>query len=111
MKLTAIVSSVAKPSPIWVKVVWAAPSLEARAIIGGRIRKYSPEDGTTISWKILSTALSFAAEGETVTIAGIRANASMVGDGDDVTAVVRVNGEAVHSGSLKLADVKTATGD
>ena len=44
----------------------------------------------------------------TVTIAGILANASMVGDGEDVTAVVRVNGEAVHSGSLKLADVKTA---
>ena len=42
-----------------------------------------------------------------MTIAGIRANASMLGDGGEVTAVVRVNGTAAHSGSLKLADVKT----
>ena len=65
------------------------------------------EDGTTITWKILSTSLGFGGTGETVTIAGIRANASMLGDGGEVSAVVRVNGEAVHTGSLKLADVKT----
>ena len=35
------------------------------------------------------------------------ANASAVGDGEDVTAVVRVNGEVVHTGPLKLADVTT----
>ena len=42
-----------------------------------------------------------------MTIAGILANTSMLGDGGEVLAVVRVNGEAVHTGSLKLADVKT----
>ena len=35
------------------------------------------------------------------------ANASAVGNGEDVTAVVRVNGAAAHSGTLKLADVTT----
>ena len=42
-----------------------------------------------------------------MTIAGIKANASTVGDGEDVTAVVSVGGGVVHSGSLKLADVTT----
>ena len=41
-----------------------------------------------------------------VTIGGILANAAALGAGADVTAVVRVNGEAVHTGTLKLADVK-----
>ena len=44
---------------------------------------------------------------QSVVIGGILANASAVGDGEDVTAVVRVNGEAVHSGVLKLSDVTT----
>ena len=44
---------------------------------------------------------------KTVTIGGIMANASGLGAGADVTAVVRVNGEAAHSGSLKLAGVMT----
>ena len=35
------------------------------------------------------------------------ANASALGDGGDVTAEVRVNGVAIHSGSIKLADVTT----
>ena len=35
------------------------------------------------------------------------ANAAALGAGTDVTAVVRVNGEAVHTGTLKLADVET----
>ena len=42
-----------------------------------------------------------------VTIGGIKANASTVGDGEDVTAVVSVAGGVVHGGSLKLADVAT----
>ena len=42
-----------------------------------------------------------------MTIGGIKANASTVGDGEDVTAVVSVGGGVVHSGSLKLADVTT----
>ena len=42
-----------------------------------------------------------------MTIDGIKANASTVGDGQDVTAVVSVGGGVVHSGSLKLAAVTT----
>ena len=45
--------------------------------------------------------------GETVTINGIMANASMVGDGNDVTAEVRVNGVLIKHSPIKLADVTT----
>ena len=70
-------------------------------------REVLSSDGTTISWELASSALSFGTQAETVTVVGIMANASALGDGAEVTAVVRVNGEAVHSGSLKLADVMT----
>ena len=62
-----------------------------------------------ITWKDVATNASpfNLRSAETVIISGLLANASMVGDGGEVTAVVRVNGEAVHSGALKLADVKT----
>ena len=46
-------------------------------------------------------------DGETVTINGIMANASMVGDGNDVTAEVRVNGVMIEFSPIKLADVTT----
>ena len=46
-------------------------------------------------------------DGFQVTIGGINANASTVGDGEDIVAVVSVGGGVVHSGSLKLADVTT----
>ena len=68
------------------------------------------EDGTAITWKILSSTVDLGSGGTTgfqVTIEGIIANASMMGDGEDVTATVSVQGAAVHSGSLKLADVTT----
>ena len=45
--------------------------------------------------------------GETVTISGIMANAYMVGDGNDVTAEVRVNGVMIKHSPIKLADVTT----
>ena len=45
--------------------------------------------------------------GETVTISGIMANASTVGDGNDVTAEVRVNGVMIKHSPIKLADVTT----
>ena len=73
---------------------------------GGK-KEVLSEDGTTISWEINEDELEFSADGNSVIIGGIRANASMLGDGGEVTAVVRVGGAAVHSGSLKLADVKT----
>ena len=68
------------------------------------------EDGRTITWKILSDSVDLGTPGDDgfeVTIGGIKANASTVGDGEDVTAVVSVAGTAVHSRSLKLADVTT----
>ena len=68
------------------------------------------EDGTAITWKIYSATLDLGPTGDDgfqVTIGGIKANASMIGDGEDVTAVVSVQGAAVHSGSLKVADVTT----
>ena len=68
------------------------------------------DDGTAITWKIYSATLDLGPTGDDgfqVTIGGIKANASMMGDGEDVTAVVSVQGAAVHSGSLKVADVTT----
>ena len=68
------------------------------------------EDGSTITWKILSASVDLGTPGDVgfqVTIGGLKANASTVGNGEDVTAVVSVQGAAVHSGSLKVADVTT----
>ena len=72
------------------------------------------EDGSTITWKILSSSVMLGGgandentEGFEVAIGGIKANASTVGDGEDIVAVVSVAGGVVHSGSLKLADVTT----
>ena len=68
------------------------------------------EDGKTITWKVVSADVNLGDSntGFQVTIGGIKANASTVGNGEDVTAVVRVGGEAAHSdSSLKLADVTT----
>ena len=45
--------------------------------------------------------------GETVTIGGIMANASALGDGEDVTAEVSVNGVMIKFSPIKLADVTT----
>ena len=65
------------------------------------------DDKTMISWEITSSELSFKATAEVMIIGGIRVNASAVGDGGMITAVVRVNGEAVHEGTLNLSDVTT----
>ena len=83
------------------------PDLGSANDYTGEDREVLSEDGTTISWKLTSGMLMFATEGKTVTIVGIMANASAVGNGEDVTAVVRVNGTVAHSGTLKLADVTT----
>ena len=45
--------------------------------------------------------------GATVTIGGIIANASALGDGEDVTAEVSVNGVMIKFSPIKLADVTT----
>ena len=83
------------------------PTLGSAGVYRGPDKEVLSEDGTTITWKILSTMLDFTDAGKTVVIAGILANASMLADGEEVTAVVRVNDTAVHSGTLKLANVKT----
>ena len=70
-------------------------------------------DGNTITWTIGTGSdqgdITFpnTATGSTVTISGIMANASMVGDGNDVTAEVRVNGVVIKHSPIKLADVTT----
>ena len=84
-----------------------SPTLGGENDYTGTDKEVLSEDGNMITWKITSTALSFNTTGSTVTIGGILANASMLGDGGEVTAVVRVNGTAAHSDPLKLADVKT----
>ena len=58
-------------------------------------REVLSPDGMTISWKLTSADLSFGAA-QTVTIGGIMANAAALGAGTNVSAVVRVNGEAAH---------------
>ena len=69
-------------------------------------------DGNTITWTIstnVSDGILFpdSTTGSTVTIGGIMANASALGDGEDVTAEVRVNGVMIDHSPIKLADVTT----
>ena len=66
------------------------------------------EDGDAIEWtEIATTGLNLDANemGFNLTISGIRANASMVGDGEDIMANVMVGDTAVNSAPLKVADV------
>ena len=70
------------------------------------------EDGTMIEWEdIASSALNLSStsnEGFNLVISGIRANASTVGAGNDITATVLVDGAAVNNVPVKVADVETA---
>ena len=73
------------------------------------------DGGTTITWTIPTEAsvdgrIDFTAgdmTGTAVTIGGILADASTVGDGNAVTAEVRVNGVMIDHSPIKLADVTT----
>ena len=70
----------------------------------------SLEDSTTIEWEIANTTLLLVAnndDGFSLTISGIRVDASAVGAGEDVTAVVSFNDTAVHSTPRKVSDVTT----
>ncbi len=78
----------------------------------GEGKEVLSDGDTTITWTIPTDAnedggINFpnTATGSTVTIGGIMANASMVGDGNDVTAEVRVNGVMIKHSPIKLADV------
>ena len=70
------------------------------------------DDGDAIEWtKIATSGLNLTPEtpaqrGFNLIISGIRANASMVGDDEDITATVMVNGNVVHSAPIKVAGVK-----
>ena len=71
------------------------------------------DDGTTLMWKLTAEEANLdgvaPADGFNLTISGIRANASSLGDGQNVTASVVVAGvsPANTSGPIKLAAVKT----
>ena len=80
------------------------------------------DDGTTIKWEKIPTADSsdedIANDGDDVNfdtgedgfnliVKGIRANASMVGDGEDIMVNVMVGGTTVNSTPIKVADVTT----
>ena len=65
------------------------------------------EDGTTLEWTEIPAAdvnlnpETASQKGFNLVISGIRANASAVGDGEDITATVLVGGTAVHRDPLK----------
>ena len=79
----------------------------------GEGKEVLSDGGTTITWTIPTGSaqggITFptSTTGSTVTIGGIMANASMVGDGNDVTAEVSVNGVMIKFSPIKLADVTT----
>ena len=69
------------------------------------------DDGATITWEeIASTSLNLddGENGFSLKIIGLRANASAIGDGGKITAVVSVNGSAVHNTPREAATAKTA---
>ena len=69
------------------------------------------EEGTAIEWtEIDTTMVNFdptdtSEAGFNLVISGIRANASMVGDGEDIMANVMVGDTVVNSTPIKVADV------
>ncbi len=68
------------------------------------------EDPNTVVWKELSGAglgLGTGGNGFNVIIAGIRANAYMVGDGGEITAQLTANTQPVSPGAVDISDVKT----
>ena len=94
--------------------VVGSPALGNAADYVGEGKEVLSDGGTTITWTISTDSndpggINFpnTATGSTVTIGGIMANASMVGDGNDVTAEVRVNGVVIKHSPIKLADVTT----
>ena len=88
------------------------PALGNAADYTGEGKEVLSDGGTTITWTIstdVSDGILFpnSMTGSTVTIGGIMANASALGDGEDVTAEVSVNGVMIKFSPIKLADVTT----
>ena len=95
-------------------LTYGAPSLGDAEDYVGEGKEVLSDGDTTITWTIPTDAnedggINFpnTAGGSTVTISGIMANASTLGDGEDVTAEVRVNGVMIKHSPIKLADVTT----
>ena len=68
------------------------------------------EDPNTVVWEELSGAslgLGTGGNGFNVIIAGIRANAYMVGDDGEISAQLTVNTQPVSPGAFDVSDVKT----
>ena len=65
------------------------------------------EDGDSLEWEFPSAGVHFdtGEEGFNLIIRGIRANASLVGDGEDIMANVMVGDTVVNSAPIKVADV------
>ena len=88
------------------------PALGNAGDYTGAGKEVLSDGGTTITWTIstnVSDGILFpdSMTGSTVTIGGIMANASALGDGEDVTAEVSVNGVMIKHSPIKLADVTT----
>ena len=92
-----------------------SPSIPGNTEIWTGEDKQVLSGGDTIEWTIDTGATPTDGEigfpdteaGGSITIGGIMANASAVGDGNDVTAEIRVNGVMVEHSPIKLADVTT----
>ena len=88
------------------------PGLGDAADYVGDGKEVLSDGGTTITWTIPTDdgdpgGITFPPGGATVIIEGIIANASALGDGEDVTAEVSVNGVMIKFSPIKLADVTT----
>ena len=84
--------------------------LGAEANYEGEDREVLSDDGMAITWKIPSVDLGIGARndaGGTVVIRGIMADASAVGNGEDITATIMIAGTAAAGSPLKIADVTT----
>ena len=93
---------------------YGSPTLGSAADYVGAGKEVLSDGDTTITWTIPTDnnedgGITFPAGegGQTVTITGIMANASALGDGEDVTAEVSVNGVMIKFSPIKLADVTT----
>ena len=97
----------ASPTAPGIPSLGSASDYEGDATDDGMKREVLSDDRTMISWTLDRDELTFQPAAEVMNIGGIRVDASAVGDGGEITAVVRINGEAIHEGALKLSDVMT----
>ena len=111
---TAITNETNDDGDMVMGLSYGTPTLGTAADWAGEGKEVLSDGDTTITWTIPTDTnedggINFPAGegGQTVTISGIMANASTVGDGNDVTAEVSVNGVMIKFSPIKLADVTT----